>query len=47
MEILGVNSENKFSLNSSAKISVEKLVRYSVNSLEWPHIFITIIKDSR
>ena len=31
VEILGVNTENKFSFT---KISVEKLVRYSVTSLE-------------
>ena len=47
VEILGVNTKNKFSFNSSTKISVEELVRYSMTSLEWPHILITIIKESR
>ena len=44
VETLGVSTNNKFSFNSRTKISVEKLVRYSVTSLEWLHILITIIK---
>ena len=47
VEILDVNTENKFSFNSSTKIPVEKLVSCSVTSLEWLHILITIIKKSR
>ena len=46
VEILSVNTWNKFSFNSSTKIYVEKLVRYSVTSLEWPHILTRIRKES-
>ena len=47
VKIFGVSTENKFTFNSCTKISVEKLVRYSVTSLEWLHTLITIIKESR
>ena len=47
VEILGVNTNNKFSFNSRTKISVEKLARYSVTSLEWLHTLITIKQESR
>ena len=47
VEILRVNTNNKFSFNSRTKISVEKLARYSVTSLEWLHTLITIKKESR
>ena len=46
-ETLGGNTDNKFGFKSRTKISVEKLVRYSVTSLERLHILITIIKGSR
>ena len=46
-EILGANTDNKFSFKSRTKISVEKLVRYSVTSLERLRTLITIIKESR
>ena len=45
LEILGVNTENKFNFNSSIKIVVEKLVSYSVTSLGWPLVLITIINN--
>ena len=46
VEILGANTNNKFSLNSRTKTSLEKLIRYSLTSLEWVHTLITIIKNS-
>ena len=47
MEILVANTDNKFSFNRRSKIPVEKLVRYSVTSLEWLHTLITIKKEPR
>ena len=46
VEILGVNTDSKFSFKGRTKISVQKLVRYSMTSLEWLHTLITIIKES-
>ena len=34
VEILGANTDNKFSFNSCTKIFVEKLFKCSVNTLE-------------
>ena len=47
MEILVANTDNKFSFNRRSKIPVEKLVRYSVTSLEWLHTLIKIKKEPR
>ena len=46
VETLGVNTDSKFSFKDRTKISVQKLVRCSMTSLEWLHTLIMIIKES-
>ena len=46
VEILNVNSVNKFSFNGRIKASIEQLVKYSESSLEWLRTLITIMKES-
>ena len=47
VKILAVNTDNKCSFNNRTKTSVEKLVRYSLKSLELVYTLITTIKESR